>query len=223
MLKKFIYVSLIVLSAGSVFGQNQASNYIETYKQAAINTMNEHGIPASIVLGIAIHESGSGTSRIARYLNNHFGLKGKSGPKTIRSSYKGYENVAECYSDFVTHLKTRFSGLFERNSPSDYRGWALGIQRGGYAHSRTWASQVMAIIKKYRLYELDGQENNSTAYSVLVPAQQEEEQTDPVVYFVKKGDTLLTIAERFGTTVKEIKVRNGLTGSLLKIGQRLHL
>ncbi len=224
MLKKFIYVSLIVLTAGTAFGQTPANNYIDTYKEAAVSTMNQHGIPASIVLGIAIHESASGTSKIARYLNNHFGLKGKGGPKKIRSSYKGYESVDDCYNDFVSYLKTRFSGLFTKYTPVDYRGWALGIQRGGYAHSRSWASQVMAIIKKYRLYELDANTaNNSATFSVLKPSEPTEEANDPVVYLVKRGDTLLEIAKRFGTTVKEIKIRNGLSSSLLRIGQQLHL
>lgn len=222
MLKKFIYVSLIVLLASRVSAQNPADNYIETYKEAAITTMNQHGIPASVVLGIAIHESASGTSRIARYLNNHFGLKGRSAHKKIRSSYKGYQTVEECYDDFVGYLKNNFSGLFTKYTPVDYRGWALGIQRGGYAHSRSWASQIIAIIKKYRLYELD---SNSKSFSqpVFTSTPLTEIATEPVIYLVKKGDTLLAIADRFGTTVKEIKLKNGLKSSLLRIGQRLHL
>lgn len=227
MLKRFIYASLMVSITSSLFAQTKTDDYIETYKEAAISTMNQHGIPASIVLGIAIHESASGTSRIARYLNNHFGLKGKSGPKKIKSAYKGYENVEDCYSDFIAHLKTRFTGLFTKYTPVDYRGWARGIQRGGYAHSRTWASQVTAIIKKYHLYELDSNANNPAAFSVLTPVKYEEEkekeETGPMVYLVRKGDTLLEIAKRFGTTVKELKLRNGLRSSLLQIGQRLHL
>ncbi len=222
MLKKLIYISLIVLLAGTVSAQSPANDYIETYKEAAISTMNQHGIPASIVLGIAIHESASGTSKIARYLNNHFGLKGKGGPKKIRSSYKGYENVESCYNDFVNYLQAHFTGLFTKYTPADYRGWALGIQRGGYAHSKTWASQVMAIIKKYRLYELDSTANNYIANTVYKPVLLSEA-SNPVVYLVKKGDTLLEIAERFNTTVREIKTRNSLTNSLLKIGQELYL
>lgn len=223
MLKHLIYVSFIVLLAGSASAQNPADSYIEKYKEAAITTMNQHGIPASIVLGIAIHESASGTSRIARYLNNHFGIKGSGGPKKIRSSYKGYESVEDCYGDFVEHLKKHFTGLFTKYTPVDYRGWALGIQRGGYAHSRTWASQVMAIIKKYRLYELDSTANNPAANLVFKPTPLVEEVAAPIIYMVKKGDTLLEIARKFGTTVKNIKTRNGLTSNLLSIGQELHL
>lgn len=155
MLKRFLYLCFIIFATQSVFAQNAAKTYIETYKKAAIATMKEHGIPASIVLGIAMHESGSGTSKIARYLNNHFGIKGKGGPKPIKSSYKGYESVDECYSDFVAHLQKRFSTLFDKYESTDYKGWTRGIQRGGYAASKTWGSQVLGIIKKYNLHELD--------------------------------------------------------------------
>lgn len=223
MLKKFIYVSLIVLLAQSASAQNPADSYIETYKEAAVSVMNQHGIPASVILGIAIHESASGTSKIARYLNNHFGIKGKEGPKKIRSSYKGYESVQECYTDFVNFLQGHFSNLFTKYTPADYRGWTFGMQRGGYAKSRVWAGQIIAIINKYRLYELDSAASSFAAESVLKPAILTEAASEPLIYLVKKGDTLLEIAKRFGTTVKEIKLKNDLTGSLLSIGQKLQL
>lgn len=223
MLKKFIYASLIVFISGTAAAQSPAENYIENYKEVAVNTMNQHGIPASIVLGIAIHESASGTSRIAKYLNNHFGLKGKTGPKPIKSAYKGYEEVDDCYDDFVNYLKTRFSGLFTRYSSDDYRGWAMGIQRGGYAHSRTWASQVMAIIKKYDLDQFDQNAGNIAKSTILAADKAESNQSETVVYHVRRGDTLSRIAQRFRTTVKEIKHKNGLSSSLLDVGQRLHL
>ncbi|WP_069660849.1 glucosaminidase domain and LysM peptidoglycan-binding domain-containing protein [Arcticibacter eurypsychrophilus] len=219
MLKKIVYASLIVFISGTAVAQTPAENYIESYKKVAVTTMNQHGIPASIILGIAIHESASGTSRIAKYLNNHFGLKGKSGPKPIKSAYKGYDNVNDCYVDFVSFLKNQFTGLFTRYASDDYRGWAMGIQRGGYAHSRTWASQVTAIIRKYKLNELDTPSSSILQSNVSAPATSEEINT----YNVKRGDTLIRIAERFRTTVKEIKNKNGLTSSMLNIGQSLHL
>ena len=219
MLKKVLYASLIAFISGTAVAQTPAENYIESYKKVAVTTMNQHGIPASIILGIAIHESASGTSRIAKYLNNHFGLKGKGGPKSIKSAYKGYDNVDECYVDFVSFLKNQFTGLFTRYASDDYRGWAMGIQRGGYAHSRTWASQVTAIIKKYKLNELDTPSSSILQANVTAPDHSEEISK----YNVRRGDTLIKIAERFRTTVKEIKNKNGLTSSMLNVGQSLHL
>lgn len=223
MLKKLIYACLIVFVSATAAAQSPAEQYIELYKKAAVSTMNEHGIPASIVLGVAIHESASGTSRIARYLNNHFGLKGSTGPKPIKSAYKGYEDVDACYEDFVFFLQKRFKGLFSKYSSNDYQSWALGIQRGGYAHSRTWASQVMAIIKKYDLNELDKNSTHINKNGIFGVEEPVEEPSEKVVYRVQKGDTLIRIAQRFKTTIKEIKNKNGLTSSLLSVGQRLHL
>ncbi|WP_110647761.1 transglycosylase SLT domain-containing protein [Salinicola peritrichatus] len=40
-------------------------------------------------------------------------------------------------------------------------------------------------------------------------------------YVVKRGDTLSSIAARFGASVSEIRRENGLKGSIIRIGQRL--
>jgi LysM repeat protein len=227
MLKKAIQTWILVgLFTATVNAQTAAEKYVQLYREAAVKTMNEHGVPASIVLGVAIHESASGTSKIARYLNNHFGLKGKSGPKSIPSSYKGYASVDDCYQDFVSILKRRFSGLFGRYSSSDYQSWAMGIQRGGYAASRSWASQVMGIIKKYRLYEYDTPLTPvilTQQATAVVPVQEFGATPEPVSYIVKKGDTLIEIARKFNSSVSAIKSKNGLKTSYLSIGQKLSL
>ena len=138
MLKRLITVCLIFVS-GVTFGQSAASKYISAYKEAAIQMMNEHDVPASIILGIAIHESGSGTSKIARNLNNHFGIKGNSGPKNIKSAYKGYHDVEDSYLDFVNFLQRRshLNILYDKYGATNYGKWIKTIQKGGYAHSKT--------------------------------------------------------------------------------------
>lgn len=219
------YITIVLLFASyATFGQSAAAKYIELYKDAAIRIMNENGIPASIVLGVAIHESGSGTSKIARILNNHFGFKGKNTSTKIQSSYKEYESVEESYQDFAFLLKDRskFRPLFEKYSSFDYYGWAKGIQRGGYASSTTWASQVLAIIKKYELYQYD---NRPADYVEQVPEPviKSSPVKETTIYKVKSGDTLSEIAEKFHTTVKAIKSRNGLKTNNLSIGQKLKM
>ena len=211
--------------SGMAWAQSAAKKYIELYNEAAIRTMEEYGVPASIVLGVAIHESASGNSKIARNLNNHFGMKGKSGPKPIKSAYKGYEDVDASYQDFATLLKKRFSKLFQKYPVNDYRSWAFGIQRGGYAASGTWASQVLAIIKTYKLYQYDRPGNQIPM--ILTPQKTADLNDDngnkPIVYSVKKGDTLKLIAKRFQTSVENIKQKNKLNSSALTIGQQLYL
>jgi LysM repeat protein len=222
MIKKSLIICLSVLCISiTVSAQSAAKKYIELYNEAAIKTMNEYGIPASIVLGIAIHESASGNSKIAKYLNNHFGMKGSSGPKPIKSSYKGYESVNQSYADFATLLKRRFSSLFIKYPINDYKSWVYGIQRGGYAASGTWASQVMAIIKTYKLYEYDKPLTPMVLTANGVD-QSENVSNQPVIYSVKKGDTLQLIAKRFQTTVEAIKQKNKLKTTILTIGQQLY-
>ncbi|MBC8051456.1 MAG: glucosaminidase domain-containing protein [Sphingobacteriaceae bacterium] len=223
MINKRLIICLAVLCFSiTVSAQSAAKKYVELYKEAAIRTMNEYGIPASIVLGVAIHESASGNSKIARHLNNHFGMKGKGGPKPIKSAYKGYEAVDDSYADFAGLLKKRFSGLFTRYPVNDYKSWVYGIQRGGYAASGTWGSQVMAIIKTYKLYEYDLPGGQAQLAEQKLSQNENISGNQPVVYSVKKGDTLQLIAKRFKTSVEAIKQKNGLKTSMLSIGQQLY-
>jgi flagellum-specific peptidoglycan hydrolase FlgJ len=132
-------------------------NYIAENLPLAQELMKENNMPASVILGIAIHESGSGTSKVARYLNNHFGVKGSNTNSEIKSSYKDYESVADSYLHFMTfmHSRAAFAKLFDKYDKKDYLHWAKGIQKGGYAHSKTWSAQVIALIKKYELFKYD--------------------------------------------------------------------
>ncbi len=226
----------LILFATAATAQTGTS-YIEKYKDAAIRAMNMHGVPASIILGVAMHESGNGTSKIARHLNNHFGIKGANNSREIRSAYKGYGSVEESYDDFIGILQRRsqFSWLFDHVGVYDYRSWALAIQKGGYAQSRTWASQVMAIIKKFKLYEFDKptapmQQQLASAIPSLLMApvtlpKKEVPKPQPAAAFhtVKKGETLSGIAKKYKTTVKEIQHLNRLKGTLLHPGQKLKL
>jgi len=216
-----ICVSVLCINI-TVSAQSAAKKYIELYNEAAIRTMNEYGIPASIVLGIAIHESASGNSKIAKYLNNHFGMKGSSGPKPIKSAYKGYEDVDDSYDDFANLLKKRFSSLFAKYPINDYKSWIYGIQRGGYAASGTWASQVMSIIKTYKLYEFDNAPLRPMILTENRFPEQDNKSNPAIIYRVQKGDTLQLIAKRFQTSVEAIKQKNGLQTTLLTIGQQLH-
>nr|WP_067060438.1 glucosaminidase domain-containing protein [Mucilaginibacter sp. L294] len=156
-------VSLFIASTSAVSAQSAAQSYIEKFKDNAIRIMHETGVPASIILGVAMHESASGKSAIAKNLNNQFGVKGGGSTvyyknnKKVRSSYKRYDSVMDSFKDFARIMTERkqFSHLLDKFSTSDYKGWAKGIQRGGYASSKKWAAQVLGIINKYDLNEFD--------------------------------------------------------------------
>lgn len=170
-MKKLVLITVLLSSALLAAAQkNTPKSYVDQHKDDAIRIMHQTGVPASIVLGVAMHESGCGNSRLAQNLNNQFGVKGGGGAvyydkhnKPVKTKYKRYQSVFESFQDFARVMTERseFRGLADKFSHFDYTGWAKGIQKRGYCSSHTWASQVMGIIKKYQLYNLD--ENPATA------------------------------------------------------------
>ncbi len=200
------------------------AEYIEEYADIAQDLAEEHHIPASIILGVAIHESAAGKSKIARYLNNHFGFKGKNSNTEIRSAYRDFPTVDSSYVHFITFLKSRnhFNTLFDKHDQYDFKAWARGIQRGGYARSRTWASQVIALIKKYELYQYDNRPEDYLEPVEPKPVYHAKKKSRRT-YTVRKGDNLGSIAKRNKTTVKALMSKNGLKSSALKPGQKLKL
>jgi flagellum-specific peptidoglycan hydrolase FlgJ len=157
MIKKILFTGLFTFMISFAASAQTTLNYIQDNLTHAQELMRENHIPASVILAIAIHESAAGTSKIARYLNNHFGVKGSNSNTKIRSAYKDYDCAADSYDHFIEfmHSRASFNKLFDKYGEDDYIGWAKGIQRGGYAHSKTWASQVIALIKKYELFQYD--------------------------------------------------------------------
>ncbi|WP_353196325.1 glucosaminidase domain-containing protein [Parapedobacter defluvii] len=210
---------IVGFASHSMAQEYTAQRYIEQYKDAAVHYMEEYGCPASIILAIAMHESAHGGSRVARYLNNHFGIKGPNTSKEIRSAYKGYASVEESYADFIEFLKRRKGSreLFERYQPHEYQKWVQGIARSGYAHSPSWSAKVIGIIREYNLDDLDSQPAAGEVAASL------DEPVETETYTVKQGDTLYDIARKYGTTVKDLQRNNGLTHSRLHIGQQLIL
>ena len=162
MKKILLFVSLIVVSTGAFAQKNTSQSYIQKFKDNAIRIMHESGVPASIVLAVAMHESGNGNSKIARTMNNHFGMKGKSpvsyvGKKKIHSSYKQYDSDDDSFADFARVMTQRkqFSHLADKFTHYDYLGWVKGIQHSGYAASHKWGAQVLGLIRKYNLNDYD--------------------------------------------------------------------
>jgi len=171
-MKRILLITTLLTASFGAFAQkNTSQSYIEQFKDNAISIMHETGIPASIILGIAMHESGNGNSKIAQNLNNQFGVKGGGGAvyyshkKKVKSSYKKYDSILESFADFARIMTERkqFSHLAENLTQYDYEKWVKGIQRSGYASSRKWGTQVLGIIRKYKLNDLDQQEDNLNA------------------------------------------------------------
>jgi len=212
-------------------------DYVEEHTDHAQELMREYEVPASVILAVAIHESAGGKSKVARHLNNHFGIKGANNNTEINSSYRDYESADESYDNFVEVLQNRssFNKLFDKCDQYDYTAWARGIQRGGYASSRTWANQVIAIINKYELYQYDDRPEDYTEPVKVVTTVKKKHYSrssrrnhtarsahrSSKTYTVRKGDNLNRLAESRGTTAKALMRKNGLTKSALQPGQKI--
>lgn len=223
MTKKILIFCLFLLTGIAAKAQD-TDEYIAEHVEYAQGLMRDHKIPASIILAVAIHESASGNSKIAQHLNNHFGIKGPNNSAEIHSSYRDYLNADESYSHFVEIMETRepFNNLFKKYDQYDYRGWAYGIRSCGYARSRTWANQVIGLIKKYELYQYDERPEGYEEPIYASPASRHSRSKRITkTYTVKSGDNLSIIAKKKGTTVKKLMQKNGIKKANLKPGQKL--
>ncbi|MEL6866414.1 MAG: glucosaminidase domain-containing protein [Bacteroidota bacterium] len=269
---------------------NSRTRYINRFKDIAISEMERTGVPASIKLAQGILESGAGESTLARKANNHFGIKCHSdwrGKKyyhedddydengnLIKSCFRVYKNPNSSYiahSEFLRDPKKKFRyGFLFRLDPTDYKAWARGLKKAGYATSPTYAEKLIRIIESYELNRFDrmttGEElgpdineeylagirkNNSVKY-VLASGQENAEdiadRTDKKLkciqkyneklgdprtklkantrvylqrkrngyrgkrkwHYVKKGETMYSIAQLYGVRLSKLLSRNRL-------------
>lgn len=145
-------------------------SYIDQFKGVAIEEMNAAGIPASITLAQGILESSSGNSDLAKYANNHFGIKCTSdwrGQSYYRDDdqkndcFRVYKDARESFRDHSEFLKRkRYSSLFQLDK-NDYRSWAQGLKNAGYATNPRYPDMLIAAIDKYQLYQYDQSENEN--------------------------------------------------------------
>lgn len=167
--RTLLMVIVLFFSSMTVFAQSSADilSYINKYKDIALDQEKQYGIPATITLAQGILESGAGRSGLTRNANNHFGIKafgGWTGPiyqawddEPNKSRFRVYSSAAESFRDHSLFLKnnSRYRSLFSK-SVYDYRGWAIGLQKAGYATATTYAMALIGFIDSYKLYNLNG-------------------------------------------------------------------
>ena len=139
-------------------------SYIDKFKEIAVWQMHKFGIPASITMAQAILESNSGNSQLARVAKNHFGIKctnswnGKTYLKDDDKKgecFRMYSDEKESFRDHVEFLKRdRYATLFTIDS-RDYKAWAHGLKKAGYATNPKYPQLLISLIERYKLYELD--------------------------------------------------------------------
>ena len=162
----FISILLVLLCSATAFSDIRSTQeaYIHKYSRTAVVEMYRSGIPASITLAQGLLESGAGKSRLATEGNNHFGIKchNWTGKKMYydddrkNECFRKYSSADESFrdhSDFLRY-KDRYKFLFDLD-PTDYRGWAYGLKKAGYATDPSYPQKLIKIIADYRLYECE--------------------------------------------------------------------
>lgn len=164
--------------------------------------MRKYSVPASITLAQGILESGSGKSKLAVEANNHFGIKchdtwsgatmhiDDDAPNECFRKYKSVDQSFEDHSVFLK--KPRYEELFVLEI-TDYKGWAQGLKKCGYATSSTYAKNLIDLIEKYELTQFDT-EQKPNEHSVVVNIS-----NNRIKYVsAKKKETLKELADRTG-------------------------
>lgn len=163
MMKRFILIlaSLLCLAAD----RSPQEKYIEKYSGIAVSEMERSGVPASITLAQGLVESRAGLSPLAAKGNNHFGIKCHNDWKG-RKMYQDDDAKGECFrvyptaeqsfrdhSDFLRY-RDRYKSLFDLK-PTDYKAWAHGLKKAGYATDPAYPAKLIKVIEDYKLYRFD--------------------------------------------------------------------
>ncbi len=159
-----LYVIVFPVILCAQHGNAAYRAYIEDYHKIAIAQHKAHGIPASITLAQGILESGAGKGTLAVKANNHFGIKCHDwkGAKVYHDDdkknecFRKYKKASDSYEDHSAFLtgRPRYAPLFELSS-TDYKGWAHGLKKCGYATDPAYAYKLIAIIEEYELHRFD--------------------------------------------------------------------
>jgi LysM repeat protein len=216
-------------------GEPNANAYIEKYKELAISEMKRTGIPASITLAQGMIESDFGRSRLAREANNHFGIKchnNWTGP-TIRHNddrrnecFRKYRRPEESFYDHSDFLKegSRYAFLFDLSS-QDYKGWARGLKKAGYATNPDYSNMLIRKIEENNLSRFDRRDYRADAkiQPAVEPAITEEIVTtdtidDPKnVPYNSEGDIkAIPVRIRENNRIQYIIVREGETAESIQ-------
>lgn len=222
----FITYHLSLFTSLAQIRWNQTyQQYIDQYKDVAIEQMKRYGIPASITIAQGIFESGAGQSELAVKANNHFGIKcnGWSGRKSYHDDdergecFRAYDNAYESFEDHSKFLSSRqrYSSLFNLKK-DDYKGWARGLKAAGYATNPKYADRLIEIIQLYKLYQYDKakdydkflSEHTKDLSSNGQPLHSIKVFNKNYYLIARRGDTFKSIADEIGISYRKIAKYN---------------
>lgn len=214
--------------------------YINQFKDAAKDNMNKHGIPASITLAQGILESGAGTGMLCKMANNHFGIKChkewtgefvRYDDDEAQECFRKYVHPKESYRDHCLFLTSRpwYAPLFKL-SKSDYKGWAYGLKKSGYATDPKYPNKLIGLIERYQLQRYDaevlGVEFKPEVKTVEKVSEAKTDEIKTTVaaedtHTVGQGDTLYSISKKYNISIDALKAKNNLADNAISIGQIL--
>ena len=211
----------------------QYESYIKQYRDLAVKEMKKYRIPASITLAQGLLESGAGQSTLARKSNNHFGIKCGSDwrGKTVSHDddargecFRAYKHPKQSYEDHSKFLanRPRYASLFKLDI-TDYKGWARGLKKAGYATNPRYAEQLIGIIELYDLHKYD--KKGGLKWMRENPNPHQTYIANGLVYIVvRAGDSWKSISKELDISQKKLRKYNDLyKGYALQVGDILYL
>lgn len=217
--------------------KGDAARYLMEYYPVAVEHMEKHKIPASITLAQAVLEGGAGKSRLVAEANNHFGVKADSRwkGKTVKAydngrwcDFRAYDNALESYEDHSKFLlvNRRYASLFDLDI-DDYKGWAHGLKKAGYAEDKNYATKLISIIERYDLNSFDTSPAKARRSSAQKDVAQGVEimEAHGLKYVVAgRDDTLGSISEKVGIAERKLTSYNDMyKGYKIKEGDIIYL
>lgn len=177
MKKIFFAFALLIIAKFHAQTWKTDDQYIQKFAPYAVEEMEKYKIPASITLAQGLLETGGGQSRLAQQGNNHFGIKCKEDwtGRTMSHTddapnecFRVYDDPRQSYEDHSKFLAYRkyYVNLFKLDE-KDYKSWAHGLKKAGYATNPRYAYILIDKIEKYKLYEFDKTNSKEVFYAVL--------------------------------------------------------
>ncbi len=164
--------------------EDRIYDYIDDYKDLAMQEMELYGVPASITLAQAIYSSQAGTNDLVRECHNHFAIMChtqewtgetyyRPADKKQENCYRKYATDAESYRDHSLFLSTRSRYVKLFYYPiTDYKSWANGLLEAGFSGNPKYADTLISIIEKYYLMHYDRKVAQKLGDTVALRAMQ---------------------------------------------------
>lgn len=192
--------------------------YVLTYYPIAVEQMVRHNIPASITLAQGLLESGAGKSKLSRTSNNHFGIKADKSWKGKRTSamdngrlcyFRKYESARDSYEDHSEFLvnRQRYAFLFKLDR-DDYKGWARGLRKAGYAEDKAYPGKLISLIERYELYRYDDYTMKDVKKHSGIAFETYEKSSRRTIY---RSNDLLYVIGNTGDTFKSLSKEIGIS------------